>query len=165
MMKQTLIFRFLGLMLGLTLFVASCVETEGNVTPEADLIFTVVDDNGENISGAQIFLFPFQTPYEDYLAANPEGDPSQTPSLDPEDVATTNSSGEASFIGRPLDGTSFPSGNTFIHQPNSIYFRVQAEVNGEFLTNDSSDPNTYRISFPDLESGEFVRNEIEVVIR
>ena len=109
--------------------------------------------------------FHFALRIEDYLATNPDGDPGQASNLDAEDIAVTNSLGEATFTNRPLDGTSYASGTTFIHQPNSIYFRVQASYNGDFVTNDSNDPQTYRLPFPELGSGTIIMEQIEVFVR
>lgn len=166
MMNKNTLFRLAIIMLLMALLIPGCVpEGEGNITPRADLIFVVMDESGTPIPNAQVLLFPFRTPYEDYLTTNPDGDPNQGNTLDAEDIAVTNSLGEAIFANRPLDGTSYASGTTYIHQPNSIYFRVQAEYNSGFVTNDSNDPATYRLAFPELESGDIIREEIEVFVR
>ncbi len=146
---------------------ACVVEPIGtdNITPRADLAFTVVDDAGNPIPNAQVYLFPFRTPYENYLGENPDGDPSLTPAVDPEDAATTDGQGQVTFTNRELEGTSYAQGETFIHQPNPIYFRVLADYNGEFVTNDRNDPEAYLLTFPELESGEVILEEVEVVLR
>lgn len=154
------------LFLGMLWLIPACApESPINERPRADLIFTVKDNGGNPVPNAQVLLFPFRTPYEDYLSQNPNGDPSVASNLDPEDIAVTNSLGEASFVNRSLASTSSQQGDVFIHQPNSIYFRVQGELNGSFVTNDSNDPATYRLAFPELEGGEFILEEIEVFVR
>ena len=146
--------------------VTSCEETIGNVTPTADLIFVITDSQGTPVENAVVYLFPFKSPYEAYLVENPDGDDSTTPSIPGSDVAVSGADGKAIFTGKQLEGTSYASGTTFIHEPNPIYFRVQATVNDGgsifYLTNDN---DIFKISFDDLESGESIIEEIPVVIQ
>lgn len=150
----------------LVLMLAACAPDEvENITPRADLIFTVVDDNGSPVPDARVYLFGTEAAYEAHLADNPAGDPNVSPSLDLEDIATTDRSGVARFTDRPLDGPNSAVGETFLYQPRPIYFRALAEQNGAFLTNDGGGIATHRLGFPELESGEVLLEEIEVIVR
>jgi hypothetical protein len=151
----------------LLLFAVSCVEEEvGAVAPRADLIFTVVDEAGDPVSGAKVFLFGTEAAYDAYRTTdNPTGDPTMEPGLDLEDVSTTSATGEARFNERRLEGSSSASGDTYVYQPRPIYFRVLAEVGGAFVNNDGDTRTDRRIGFPELNAGELVVEEIEVILR
>ena len=155
----------LFLMLGLFI-VTSCVEPVGNITPTADLIFIVTDAQDQPVEGAVVYLFPFKSPYEAYLAQNPDGNDQITPSVASEDVAVSDADGRAIFSGKALEGNSFASGTTFIHRPNPIYFRIQATVtegnDTNYLTNDA---DIFKISFDELESGDFIIEEIPILLQ
>lgn len=148
----------------LSSFFAACLpdEVNPNITPVADIYITVVDQSGNIVPQAQVYLFGFQANYETYLAENPDGDISITPLLGAGDVGVTNSSGQAIFFSRPLEGNSYASGDTWFHRPNSLYIRVQAEVGGSFRTNDQT---TFRLSFDEIESGERIVEDLEIEIR
>lgn len=148
----------------LSSFFAACLpeEVNPNITPTADIYVTVVDQLGNPLGQAQVYLFGFESNYQSYLAENPDGDPLITPLVGADDVGVTNNSGQAIFFNRPLEGNSYASGDTWFHRPNSIYVRVQAEVGGSFLTNDQT---TFRLSFDELESGERVVEYVEIEVR
>jgi len=149
----------------LLVLVACAPEDPENITPRADLVFTVFDDNGTALPAAKVYLFGTEAAYEANLADNPDGDPNEAPDLDLEDIATTNDAGVARFTDRPLDGPNSAVGETFFYNPRPIYFRVLAEQNGTYLTNDGGSVNDHRIGFPELESGEVLLEEIEVIVR
>lgn len=150
----------------LLLVLAACAPDEPeNITPRADLLFTVVDDSGSPLPDARVYLFGTEAAYEANLADNPDGDPSVSPNLDLEDIATTNRSGVARFTDRPLDGPNSAVGESFLYQPRPIYFRTLAEQNGDFLTNDGGSTARHRLGFPELESGEVLLEEVEVIVR
>ncbi|MEM7657897.1 MAG: hypothetical protein AAF399_17360 [Bacteroidota bacterium] len=130
-----------------------------NITPTVDLTIAVVDDAFQPVEGATVYLFPFRTPYEEYLAENPDGDPNITPSLSAENIGITNALGEVVFPTRPMEGTSYASGETFIHEPNPVYVRVQAPGN---LTNDQG---VNRIAFDDAESGDQIAEFVEIQVQ
>ena len=145
-------------------FVTQACVVDGvnpNITPQAELIFTITDNNDQPQVGASVYLFPFRTLYEDYLNENPDGDPLITPTVASENVGTTDSEGKVTFAARDLEGNSFASGDTWIHRPNSIYFRVVHEDSGKFLNNDN---DVFKVSFDELESGDFIIVETPVVI-
>lgn len=147
-------FRALLAVAALALFVQSCVEdVNPDITPVANLTFTVTF-NGQPVEGAAVYLFPFQSIYQSYLADNPSGSDQITPNVTADNVAVTNAAGEAFFSNKPLEGTSYASGTTFFHRPNPVYFRIQATRPGPvYLTNDD---DVFRISFQELESGSVV---------
>lgn len=151
----------------LLLGAAACVEEAPEaVAPRADLIFTVVDEQNVPVEGAKVFLFGTEAAYDAYRAQdNPNGDPAIEPDLPLENGATTNALGEARFLDRRLEGTSSAVGETFVYQPRPLYYRVLAEQNGRFLTNDSNDRSRYRLAFPELASGEVILETVEVILR
>ncbi|GAB4414284.1 MAG: hypothetical protein OHK0039_21920 [Bacteroidia bacterium] len=161
-------YRPLLVVAAISLIISACVleNPSGNTTPTADLYFTVIDDNGTPLPNAQIYLFSFESSYLSYISSNPNGDPDITPSLGSDDVGITTASGTATFFDRTLDGNAYQSGEIWYNRPNPIYYRVQAQVdNGgtiEYLTNDGGD---FKLTFPELESGERVVETLEIVVR
>ena len=150
------------LFLALTAFIASCEEgINPDITPVANLTFTITDGSNP-VEGATVYLFPFKTTYETYLADNPSGNPQITPPISSENVAVTNAAGVATFTNFPLEGTSYASGTTWFHRTNPVYFRVEATRPGPvYLTNDN---DLFKLSFGELESGTIVNEEVEVVL-
>ena len=138
----------------LALITQACVVdgVNPNITPQAELTFTITDKNDQPQAGATIYLFPFRTLYEDYLKENPDGDPQISAVVASQNVGTTDSEGNLTFPARDLEGNSYASGNTWIHRPNSIYFRVVHENGGKYLNNDN---DVFRITFDEIESGDF----------
>ncbi len=143
--------------------VTACEEgLTPNITPVVNLTFFVTDGTNP-VEGAVVYLFPFQSAYNSYLSQNPSGSNQITPSISAENVAVTNASGVATFPTKPLEGSSYASGTTYFHRPNPIYFRVQATRPGPvYLTNDQDE---FRISFEELESGDIVNEEVDVLIK
>ncbi|RMG61389.1 MAG: hypothetical protein D6722_19765 [Bacteroidetes bacterium] len=156
-------FRPLLLVAFLSSFLAACLpdEVNPNITPTVDLYVTVVDELGNTVSQAQVYLFSFESTYQNYLVENPEGDPNITPLVGADDVGVTNSTGQAIFFNRPLEGNSYASGDTWFHRPNPIYIRVQANLGGVYYTNDRT---VNRISFDEIESGERIVEYLEIEV-
>ncbi|MEZ4826866.1 MAG: hypothetical protein R3C61_11385 [Bacteroidia bacterium] len=153
----------LSLAVVLAVVVTSCeVETVGNQTPTADLIFIVSDDKGQPVEGAIVYIFPYKSSYDDYVAANPGGNDLITPSLPSENVGITSAIGQATFTNFTLEGNSYASGSTYYNRPNPLYFRIQASVGGTNITNDS---DLFKITFDELESGTHVVEDIPVVLK
>lgn len=149
-------------LLGLMALTVGCDPTlNPNITPTVTLNFTILDAFQTPQSGAVVYLFPFEGTYEDYLSDNPDGDPDLTPTLSAENIGTTDSNGEVTFLERPLEGSSYAEAETWYHRPNPIYFRVVVESGGEFLTNDAGE---FKLSFEELESGERIEEFIEVTV-
>lgn len=149
-------------MLGILALTISCDPIgPPNITPTVTLTFTVLDEFSVPQSGAVVYLFPFEGTYDSYLSDNPDGDPDITPSLSAENIGTTDSNGEVSFLERPLEGSSYAAEGTWFHRPNPIYFRVLVESDGEFLTNDAGES---RLSFEELESGERIEEFVELIV-
>ena len=163
-MKSNSWIRLLLLFSSLAVFLQACVEDIGNVTPRADLTFKILDEDNNPVSDARVYLFSSFQAYENYVAANPDGDPNVTPSIDPEDVSISDLEGEAFFTNRPLQTTSFPSGDTYFHTPTPIYFRVLAVQNGMFVTNDNGLEENRVLVLPELESGEVIMEFVEVFV-
>lgn len=154
----------LSLIFSVLFIVISCEpEVIGNITPTADLIFQVTDDQGNPVADAVVYIFPFKSNYDDYVASNPDGNDQVTPTLSAQNVGVTDGNGEALFANYVLEGNSFASGSTFINRPNPLYVRIQAEGStpGTFITNDS---DLFKITFDELESGDFIVEEIPVVL-
>lgn len=164
-MNFTLTSRFRAILAvaALTFVVQSCVEdVNPDITPVANLTFTVTA-SGQPVEGAVVYLFPFQSIYQSYLTDNPSGSDQITPNVTAENVAVTNAAGQAFFSNKPLDGTSYASGTTFIHRPNPIYFRIQATRPGPvYLTNDD---DVFRISFQEIGSGSVVDIDTDVELQ
>jgi hypothetical protein len=164
MIRFSLCWRLAPWALLLTLW-ACAPEEISNTTPRGDLIFTIVDDAGNPLPEAKIYLFSTESAYEANLSDNPNGDPDQFPGLDLEDIAITDDLGVARFIDRPLNGPNSAVGETFVYQPRPIYFRALAEQGGTFLTNDGGSTASHRLGFPELEAGEMILEEVEVIVR
>ncbi|MDP5168763.1 MAG: hypothetical protein NWR72_00840 [Bacteroidia bacterium] len=156
-------FSSLSLILLMAVAITACVEDiNPNITPVANLSFYVTDGTNP-VQGAVVYLFPFQTTYNTYLADNPEGNDQITPPISSDNVAVTDVNGLATFRNKALDGNSFASGTTWFHRPNPIYFRVEATRSGPvYLTNDD---DVFKISFGELESGDVVNEEVDVLIK
>ena len=145
-------------------FVTQACVVDGvnpNITPQAELVFTVTDSNDQPQAGATVYLFPFRSLYEDYLNENPDGDPQIVAVVASKNVGITDSEGNITFPARDLEGNSFASGDSWIHRPNSIYFRIVHEESGKFLNNDK---DVFKIEFDEIESGDFIIVETPVVI-
>jgi len=164
-MKSTSWIRLPLLFLTLVFILQACVEDIGNVTPRADLTFLILDEDNNPVSDARVYLFSSSQAYENYVAANPDGDPALTPSLDPEDVSISDVEGEAFFTNRPLQTTSFPSGDTYLHTPTPIFFRIVATHNGMFVTNDDGAEENHVLVLPELQSGEVIMEFVEVFVQ
>lgn len=160
MLKHTFI-RLAAMALLLSV-IAGCEEgINPNITPVVNLTFYVTD-GADPVSGAVVYLFPFEGTYTTYLSDNPEGNPSITPAISSENVAITDANGVATFENRPLDGNSYASGTTWFHRPNSIYYRVEASLPGPVYV--TSDNDGSKISFDELESGSVVYEEVDVIV-
>ncbi|MDX2249326.1 MAG: hypothetical protein SF052_21230 [Bacteroidia bacterium] len=163
-MKSKKLFRISALIFTafMAFVVISCeVEPVGNVTPTADLVFIISDDQGHPVEGAIVYIFPYKSSYDDYVATNPDGNDLITPSLPSENVAVSSAVGQATFINFTLEGNSYASGSTYFNRPNPLYFRIQATVGGSHITNDT---DLFKITFNELESGEHVVEEIPVAL-
>lgn len=142
--------------------IAGCEEgINPNITPVVNLTFYVTD-GADPVEGAVVYLFPFEGTYTTYLSENPDGNPAITPTISSDNVAVTDANGVATFENRPLDGNSYPSGTTWFHRPNSIYYRVEASLPGSVYV--TSDNDGSKISFDELESGSIVNEEIDVIV-
>jgi len=158
-------FPFLLFTLGILVFLQSCEDQiEPNITPMAELIFLVEDGNGNAIDDATVYLFPFQSLYQEYRDANLDGLYIGVPNVATENVKTTDTDGRAFFPARDLQGNGFASGSSWVYRPNSIYVRVEVNHQGEFLTNDD-DASSTRISFDELGSGDVITVTTEVVLK
>lgn len=161
-MKKSILLSRLFVLILLAGIVSSCEEgVTPNVTPTGTLNFYVTDTNQDAVEGATVYLFPFKSVYDAYLADNPDGTDQPTPDLPADQIGITDASGLATFPNFQLEGNSFASGDTWVHRPNSIYFRVQFEDGGNALTNDS---DIIKISFDELESGDMIEVDQDVVI-
>lgn len=165
MNKISNIFRFLLFSLVILVFLQSCEDqVEPNITPMAEFVFFVEDGDGNAVDDATVYLFPFQTMYQEYRDGNPDGLGVSTPNVNTENVATTDSDGRAFFPARDLQGNGFATGTTWVYRPNSIYVRVEVNHQGAFLTNDD-DASSTRITFDELNSGDFITVTTEVVLK
>lgn len=163
-MKSMKLNRITGLFLTalLTFVVISCeVEPVGNTTPTADLIFIITDSQGQPVEGAIVYIFPFKSGYDSYIASNPDGNDLITPSLPSENVSVSDGTGQATFTNFTLEGNSYASGTTYFNRPNPLYFRIQATKGSSHITNDS---DLFKITFDEMESGTHIVEEIPVVL-
>ncbi len=143
--------------------VQSCEIAGPAETPTGDLNFQVFTAASDPVANARVYLFPTESAYESYIQNNPNGEPSITPSLTPDRIGTTNNQGRVTFADVSLDGPFYTSGSTQFYNPNPIYIRVEGSVNGtDYLTNDQ---DIFKLSFPELESGDMITENTDIVIR
>lgn len=165
MYRQRLVFRLILPIFFLSLILQACVEdVEPNITPVAELVFNLKDDAGNPVAGATVYLFPFQSSYNEYKDANQDGLYAGQPNVTAENVATSDSEGRAFFPARDLQGNGFASGTEWVYRPNPIYVRAEAKDGNDFLTNDEDSEST-RIAFGELGSGEVITVTTEVLMR
>ncbi|MDX1909197.1 MAG: hypothetical protein SF053_19320 [Bacteroidia bacterium] len=145
------------------MLLAGCVETPVDITPTADLSVYVEDINGTSISDARVYIFDTEAAYNVYVGQNPDGSSSITPSLSPTNIGVTDGGGLTVFVNFPLDGTSFASGSTFIHRPRPLYLRVEGI--GPLGTPATNDDDVKKITFPELESGDAITQDITIIIK
>ncbi|MEM7369495.1 MAG: hypothetical protein AAF587_12910 [Bacteroidota bacterium] len=146
----------------LALIVTACVEeTTPNVTPTVDLTILITNSSAEPQEDARVYLFPFESQYQDYLTDNPDADAGITPTLGPDNIGVTNALGEVTFSNRALEGNSYASGTTWFHRPNSIYVRVETSTGTTVLTNDQG---LTKISFDEIEAGEHIAEFVEIEV-
>lgn len=149
-----------------TLFVISCDPgTEPNIPPTANLDFQVVNTSFQPLEGARVYLFPFKSLYDTYLQENPLGTGSIQPNLNSRNIGLTDSVGTFLFENYDLQGSAFSSGNTWVHRPDPLFFRIEATlVSGSdtlYLTNDGQ---TNSLTFGELDNALLVTEEIEVIV-
>lgn len=165
MKKFSSIFPSLFLALAALLLLQSCEDQiEPNITPMAEFIFLVEDENGDPVADATVYMFPFQGMYEDYKSSNLDGQLGSGPNIAAENVMATDAQGRAFFGARDLQGNGFASGTSWVYRPNAIYVRVEATLQGNFATNDNDSAST-RISFDELGSGDFITVTTNVVLK
>ncbi|MEM6800062.1 MAG: hypothetical protein AAF696_01595 [Bacteroidota bacterium] len=165
MCRQRLVFRLILPIVFISLIIQACVEdVEPNITPVAELVFNLKDEAGNPVAGATVYLFPFQSSYDEYKADNQNGLSTSAPNVAAENVATSDAEGRAFFPARDLQGNGFASGNRWVYRPNSIYVRAELLDGNDFLTNDDDSTST-RIAFGELESGEVITVTTEVLMR
>ena len=156
-------YRLSLIVLVLSAFSIACEEVgELNITPTADLDFVVLNATFNPVEDARIYLFPNQNMYDAYLLENPDGSDQFDPGLAASRIGRTDSAGQFIFTNYTLEGTEFASGNTFIHRPNPIYFRIEASITDQngttYLTNDGTD---FKLTFDELENGIKILEEID----
>ena len=154
------------LALGFTLFVWSCDPADlPSIPPKANLDFVVVDNSFQPLESARIYLFPFKGNYDAYLLENPDGNGSILPNLNARNIGETDSAGQYIFTNYELQGNEFAAGNTWVHRPDPIYYRVEATlVDGSdtiFVTNDGTQ-NV--LSFDELDNGVVITEEIDAIL-
>lgn len=165
MNKFSSLFPFLLILVVVFVFLQSCEDqVEPNITPMAEFIFLVEDENGTPVADATVYLFPFQGMYEDYVTANQNGQPGYDPNIAPENIMATDADGRAFFPARDLQGNGFATGTSWVYRPNSIYVRVEASQQSGFLTNDADAAST-RIAFDELSSGDFITVTTDVILK
>ena len=165
MYRHRLLFRLILPVFFVFLILEACVEdVEPNITPVAELVFNLKDEAGNPVVGATIYLFPFQSSYNDYKAENQDGLYLGSPNVASDNVAVSDTEGRAFFPARDLQGNGFASGARWVYRPNPIYVRAELQLGNEFLTNDE-DAGSTRISFGELESGEVITVTTEVLMR
>ncbi|MEO0898785.1 MAG: hypothetical protein AAFY71_20400 [Bacteroidota bacterium] len=153
---KNLFYFFWGMIL--VILMIGCEEGGLAITPTSDITFVVTDNASNAVENARVYLFRTRSSYEGYVADNPTGDASISPSLSAENVGTTDSQGRVTFVDFDLDGSNYASGSTFFFNPNPIYYRVEGANN---LTNDNGDN---KLSYDELESGTVLTETIDVII-
>ena len=165
MNKISSLFPSLLILLIALVFLQSCEDqVEPNITPMAEFIFFVEDENGTPIADATVYLFPFEGMYEDYKSSNLDGNLGSSPNIAAESIMATDSDGRAFFPARDLQGNGFATGTSWVYRPNSIYVRVEANQSSSFLTNDEDAAST-RIAFDELSSGDFITVTTNVILK
>ncbi|MEM6345133.1 MAG: hypothetical protein AAF927_14675 [Bacteroidota bacterium] len=151
----------------LTLFVWSCDPADlPSIPPRANLDFVVADNSFQPLEKARIYLFPFKGNYDAYVLENPAGKESIVPNLNARNIGSTDSIGQYIFTNYELQGNEFASGNTWVHRPDPIYYRVEATLidGGDtiYVTNDGTQNI---LSFDELDNGVVLTEEIDVLVQ
>lgn len=165
-MNRTLL-RFLAFAsIGISLWIVSCEpDSTPSLPPIANLDFVIADNSFQPVENARIYLFPFRSNYEDYLDQNPQGRASIIPNLNARNIGLTDTAGQYIFSNYELQGNEFAAGNSWVHRPDPIYYRIEATIldgtDTLFLTNDGLD-NV--LSFEELDNGVIITEEIDVIL-
>ncbi|MFK7925839.1 MAG: hypothetical protein AB8H47_28075 [Bacteroidia bacterium] len=166
-MKKGII-RFLAFAsIGMTLWIVSCDPNDlPSIPPKANLDFVVADNSFQPLENARIYLFPFKGNYDAYILENPEGKGSIQPNLNARNIGTTDSSGQYIFTNYELQGNEFAAGNTWVHRPDPLYYRIEATLtdgaNTIYVTNDGTQ-NV--LTFEELDNGVVLTEELDAILQ